>query len=511
MSHGTAEPVAAGADRSTGKSGSKSQDKADQESQPTANAEAEAATSAKQAFTKMSLLSRIALNFQWRGIGFAGQRLFDWLFIRAGAVTLRDGRYVLVTSPEHGVSLEAFADHCGCHVSTAKRAAAELKAAGHLESVQRVNGWYWRLSIDQKALTAGERRRLDRKAERFQAQLARSAAVLAGAEPVAATSPDVTPSRSVRKSMRSAKPRSRSRTSTAEPRSHSLQEVEVLPAAPTKVSPVAPTEVSPVAPTEVAPVAPTQVAPVIPPLDRSSQFKTERQNHHHPSSSTSQDAARSPEGGGGGELVEVDEKAGKAVSDLIDRLERIGAEERRGIAEIRTAIQVEIGTFGQAFSVLPEAEWLRLTEAASRIYRQAGDRKGVSVGDVGGRLVSQAGIEPVRKTAEPVEEPTGADRSRQEALQALLNASVRRAVAEDLVAKVSPEAIVAHVADVVAASQVRDPAAVIVARLKAWRPGDPLPAKRREPLPIGCYYDAEGVARTASGARLCRSLADVAG
>lgn len=304
--------------------------------------------------------------------------------------------------------------------------------------------------------------------------------------------------------MRSAKPRSRSRTSTAEPKSHSLQEVEVLPAAPP--------EVSPVAPTEVAPVAPTQVAPVIPPSDRSSQFKTEKQNHHHPASSTSQDAARSPEGGGGGgELVEVDEEARKAVSDLIDRLERIGAEERRGIAEIRTAIQVEIGTFGQAFSVLPEAEWLRLTEAASRIYRQAGDRKGVSVGDVGGRLVSQAGIEPVRNTAEPVEEPTGADRSRQEALQALLTASVRRPVAEDLVAKVSPEAIVAHVADVVAASQVRDPAAVIVARLKAWLPGDPLPAKRREPLPIGCYYDAEGVARTASGARLCRSLADVTG
>jgi hypothetical protein len=160
----------------------------------------------------------------------------------------------------------------------------------------------------------------------------------------------------------------------------------------------------------------------------------------------------------------------------------------------------EIATFGQAVGDLPEAGRQRLVEAVNRIYRQAGQRKGSTVGAVGETLVSRAGFEPVRTS----EEPTETEATAQEALQALLKADVLRPVAEGLVAKVAPEAIVAIVEAVRSDGQVRNPAAVIVARLKAWQAGDPLPAKARSPLPIGCYYDETGAARTASGARLDR-------
>jgi hypothetical protein len=195
----------------------------------------------------MTHLNRMKLNYQWRGVSGWSIALFDWLAHRAGEIELRGDRAVMVTDPAFGIGLEEFTRFAGCSISTAKRAARDLQAAGVLASVQTFRGWHWLVSVDLKAIEEGDRERLIRKAARKAAKAAaKAAAVEAEAGPVTlpdAAEPTATDRRKAERKPRQWRSfRKRSPTLTG----HSLQEQTGDPVTPPEVPPVSAPKGSPV-------------------------------------------------------------------------------------------------------------------------------------------------------------------------------------------------------------------------------------------------------------------------
>lgn len=261
MSHAPKDQCQAEADRSTSTIASKSGKTADQGSKPDAVNAAAISSATGKARCKMTHLNRMKLNYQWRGVSGWSIALFDWLAHRAGEIEIRGDRAVMVTDPAFGIGLDEFTRFAGCSISTAKRAARDLQAAGVLASVQTFRGWHWLVSVDLKAIEEGDRERLIRKAARKAAKAAaKAAAVEAEAGPVTlpdAAEPTATDRRKAERKPRQWRSfRKRSPTLTG----HSLQEPTGDPATPPEVPPASGPKVPPVSAPKGSPVTPPLVS-----------------------------------------------------------------------------------------------------------------------------------------------------------------------------------------------------------------------------------------------------------